>query len=266
MPVVTRKTPAVAALRLLTAAGTNHKLGALIHSFSLPSIDTCPGATSFCRSLCYATKGHFLNTNVKTLYARNQIESHRRDFAFRMAKEIRHGLIRNVRIHVSGDLYSAAYVRKWSAIIRVCPSVKFFAYTRSWRDPAILPALQVMAALPNMALWYSEDRETGRSPNTPGVRVCFLVHTIEDEALLDSSRHDLVFRDGRHRRIDVRPGTLKRIGGVLVCPHEQNQVRRSIAQKNTIRPPISCSDCRICIRREPSRSRETTNPALIIID
>ena len=61
------------------------------------------------------------------------------------------------------------------------------------------------AALPNVHLWWSEDRETGPSPPTPGVRVAFLVKSAEDEALVDRDRVDLVFRDAAHRAVSPEP-------------------------------------------------------------
>lgn len=261
MPRTATPTRRAARPRLLASAGSNAKLGALIHSFSIPAIETCPGATDFCRGLCYALKNNFRSPNILRLYKSNMAVSRRRDFAFRLAKEIRGGLVRTVRIHVSGDFYSAAYVRKWIAIVRACPSRRFFTYTRSWRDPKILPALLKLAEQPNVSLFWSEDRETGESPAVPGVRVCFLVRDESDEALVDPRRHALVFRDHHHRRAASRPGQVKRINSVLVCPHEQNPVRRSEAQKAAMKPPVPCSVCRICTKREPSRS----HPRLAIL-
>ena len=251
VPTATQTRP----VSFLTQPGSNRKLGPLIHSWSLPAIATCPGATDFCKSLCYATRGHFLNTNVTKLYARNLVLSRRPDFAAKMIRQIHGSLARTVRVHVSGDFYSAAYARKWQAIIEACPSVEFFAWTRSWRKKAMLPALVDLGALPNMQLWWSEDHETGPSPVVPGIRACFLVRTVADEALVDPSRHALVFREEAHRKVGLYPGQLKAVNGSRVCPVEQlsHRVARPEGKPG---PKVTCSSCRLCIN--PARLKEAT--------
>ena len=36
-----------------------------------------------------------------------------------------------MRVHASGDFYSVEYARKWADIATQCPSVIFYAYTKS---------------------------------------------------------------------------------------------------------------------------------------
>lgn len=224
--------PRASGLKL--AAPSNQKLGIGIHSFSLPAEETCPGSTETCRLLCYAKQGHFHQPNVKRRYEANYRASLLPDFADQMVAAVRSSYARIVRVHASGDFYSAAYAEAWIAVAARCRGTDFFWYTRSWRNPAILPALSAMAAMPNVFGWWSEDRDTGPSPATPGARVAFMVDSVADEALVDG-RASIVFRTRGHK---AKTGhALKRIAERLVCPVEQG-VKRSV--------PITCSTCRIC--------------------
>ena len=125
-------------LRNLLQQG-NAKLGEGIYTFSLPAITTCPGASPVCRKECYALRGrfHFL----RRAYRRYLAASREEGFPARMIGEIRRRWAGCVRIHVSGDFYSAEYVRKCVAIAQACPGTRFFAYTRSWRVADIAEAL-----------------------------------------------------------------------------------------------------------------------------
>ena len=140
-----------------------------------------------------------------------------------------------VRLHCAGDFRSAVYVRKWQEIIRRSPNVRFFAYTRSWRDKKILPELVKLAKLPNLQLWLSEDRDTGKPPKIPGTLTAFMVIDDVDETLIPGNA-DLVFRDvlPSDKRI------LKTMNDVQVCPYE-NGVEYST--------PMTCSKCGLCWRK-----------------
>lgn len=231
--------PATARSPALLRRG-NGKLGPnLIWTFSLPARETCPGATDACRKACYAAKGRLAGAAIKGLYARNLVESRRRDFAATLAGEVRRGGARVVRLHVAGDFYSAAYVRKWIDVARRCPDCVFFGYTRSWRTLRIRAALREFAAEPNVDLWYSADSESGPPPRDPGVRTAWMLAAAEGPDSVPADV-DLVFR--------VRHATpLKRAGGVLVCPYENGVPLKT--------PRITCDKCRICfpkIRRPRS--------------
>src|ERR1017187_7245544 len=123
----------------------NRKLGTQILTFSLPAVSTCPGKSEMCESVCYATRGHMgmaIRPFTKRLKA-----SKKGSFHLRMIDEISRRKPRTVRIHVSGDFYSAGYVRKWAAIAAACPDTHFYAYTRSWRVPEIRQALNKFSRL-----------------------------------------------------------------------------------------------------------------------
>lgn len=147
-------------------------------------------------------------------------------FADRMVDEVfRKGCI-VVRVHVSGDFGTPAYTRKWVEIVSRSPQTVFFGYTRSWRVAKIEPVLRELAALPNMRLWYSADRQTGWPENIPeAVRVAWMQDTEEVDA-----RAALVFRVQRLRRKELPMA-------VTMCPYETEQGRHV---------GITCGSCKIC--------------------
>lgn len=136
---------------------------------------------------------------------------------------------RVLRIHVSGDFYDVNYTRKWYEIAKSLPNVQLFAYTRSWREEAILPELLTLARLDNFQLWWSIDRETGPAPLIRGIRRVYMA--IDDvDAAYTPDDCDLVFRA-------QRTTVMKKANGIVVCPVENGIVKRLKA---------TCSDCGIC--------------------
>ena len=106
-----------------------------IIGFDLPAGITCPYAGE-CKKICYAKKGNYQFPSKKAACADNLIASQQDDFVPRMVAIIT-GIQSNndkplyVRIHASGDFYSIEYARKWAEIAVQCPSVTFYAYTKS---------------------------------------------------------------------------------------------------------------------------------------
>ncbi len=128
------------------------KLGPGIHSFSrLPSRNagTCPGATRYCESVCYAKRVRATSKPVWAMWGANS----------------KHDAIvppppddaEIVRFHVSGDFDSIHYIRQWVNIVRDRSGVQFFGYTRSWRVPVLVAALEVLRDEPNVVLFASTD-------------------------------------------------------------------------------------------------------------
>jgi hypothetical protein len=216
----------------------NRKLGGrLVWGFGLPSGDpeVCVGLSEECRRHCYARRTEGLRPSVRARYEKNLRLSRLPDFAPRVRYFILAHEIEVVRLHVGGDFYSAGYARRWLRVMRQLPRVRFFLYTRSWRDPAVRPALEAMAALPNCRVWYSCDRGTGWPGRTPQrVRLAWLM-TAADESPPSSA--GLVFRV-RHLR--TQPQT--RVEGVRVCPDEDGVPRRR---------PVTCDRCQLCFRALP---------------
>ena len=130
--------------RRLLAPPQNVRLGPLIHAFNIPAQpEVCVGASAFCEAVCYARR--FLFQIQHTRHQEHLERTRRQDFMSSMITEIRNQAVQVLRIHVSGDFYDESYVRSWIWIITKCPQTTFFAYTRSWRDPAILSALAELA-------------------------------------------------------------------------------------------------------------------------
>lgn len=206
----------------------NSKLGKAIYSFSLQAGLTCPGKSALCVRFCYAGQGYFLQPNVQRAYKRNLRLTNRADFVDRMVREIHRVKPKVVRIHASGDFYSPEYARKWAEIARLCPSTRFFAYTRSWRVPEIRRELARMADLPNVRLWFSCDKDTGIPASWPErVRLAWM-QTAEDDL---PPRADLVFRIKK-----LRKKAAKRIGLALVCPVENGATGNR----------TDCGRCKLC--------------------
>jgi hypothetical protein len=113
---------------------------------------TCPGASPWCRELmpdgrprCYAEgKAYNRYSNLQQKYSTNPMEFPKRFHP-------------QARIHVSGDFDSVEYIDLWIQKIQDNPSTNFWAYTRSWNVPYLLPKLEELRALPNMQLFASTD-------------------------------------------------------------------------------------------------------------
>lgn len=215
----------------------NTKLGLLVHAWSIPSglKEICVGASAVCLALCYAMRQHYCRSNVKDALARNYKESLRKDFAVIVCGWIRSVFARVVRVHASGEFYSAEYVRKWITIAKRSPRVTFFAYTRSWRDPDIYEELKELAKLPNFVLWWSCDHETGAPPRIKGVRRAYLMVSDED---VPRYHVDLVFRE----KTDT---VMKWVNSALVCPPE-----------NGVTQNVTCSVCQLCFSNKQIPRKE----------
>ncbi|CAN5474821.1 hypothetical protein BH11PLA2_BH11PLA2_29740 [soil metagenome] len=211
----------------------NAKLGKhLIWSFSLPSgrADVCVGMTPACKRLCYAARLESYRPSAARRYEENLQLSRRRGFVPRMRAFLIANHVRVLRIHAGGEFRNPRYTRKWLTIIRRSPRVRFYSYTRSWRVPAIRRVLEVMAAEPNMQLWYSVDRDTGLPEAVPaGIRLAWLMTTVDD---LPPRPVDLIFRPNSLRR-----QALNVIADSPVCPAEDGVERPK---------PMTCDRCKTC--------------------
>lgn len=151
------------------ASEGNTKLGKgpTIGAFSLPPLSTCPGSTSWCRKFCYAKQHMFQYPNVRDRWQENEQ-------AVRIGKLPRiDPKIRVFRIHVSGDFYSAPYIRAWIRLVRLHPDVRFWAYTHSWRVSRLLPALEALRAETNVQLFASVDGDC-TEPTPAGWRLAYI--------------------------------------------------------------------------------------------
>lgn len=198
----------------------NSKLGESVHSFDLPPVSSCPGSTSLCRDVCYATRGRFRFEASQERLQWCYEQSLQDDFASRMSQEIIHRGISTVRVHVSGDFYDVRYAESWLEVMLTCHTTAFFFYTRSWRVAEIYPVLEQMAEQENVFVFFSADDECFPEEVPDRVRVAYMLTHLD--SIPDC---DLVFADR-----SVRP-YVQQLS--LLCPHESEQVS-------------NCSTCRHC--------------------
>jgi hypothetical protein len=137
----------------------NSKLGSDVFTYSRPagksafdnSLGTCPGETPACSVFCFAKR---ISGPVFDNYRRNVGAD---------VPEIP-AECTLLRIHVSGDFDSILYIENWIKRLTERPDVECWAYTRSWRVLALLPALEALRALPNVQLFASMDASTPDRP------------------------------------------------------------------------------------------------------
>jgi hypothetical protein len=133
----------------------NAKLGPDVFTYSrLPGGSyTCPGSTAACEAICYAKS---VTGPVRSVWEGNT----GRDDVPPIPLECR-----LLRVHVSGDFDTVAYIRNWRARILERPDVTVWAYTRSWRVDGLLPALEGLRLLPNVQLFASMDEDSETPPD-----------------------------------------------------------------------------------------------------
>lgn len=144
-------------------------------AFSLPAVKSCPGAVfgtgRICGTVksdpkthtCYATKGLHRMPNVKNALAVRyawvlacmaSVDGWT-SFVDTMVNAIVDDGRPYFRIHESGDMFNARYVRAWIAICQRLPNVQFWVPTRCYHGATartILPALAELNALPNVSV------------------------------------------------------------------------------------------------------------------
>ena len=69
-----------------------------------------------------------------------------------------------MRLHVSGDFWSAEYISSWIAICKAFPQTLFWAYTRSWIVSDLRARLETLRALENVQLFASTDPAMRQPP------------------------------------------------------------------------------------------------------
>src|SRR5262249_19580928 len=74
---------------------------------------------------------------------------------------------RYMRVHDSGDLFSAAYTRAWIRICMALSWVRFWFPTRSWQAPWV-DVIKELAALPNAAVRPSAIHFDDEPPEIDG--------------------------------------------------------------------------------------------------
>lgn len=117
---------------------------------------TCPGASEECQAICYARRPVEEGDVVYEMWRRNteagaEVPPIPDDCKI-------------LRMHISGDFDSVEYIRAIAHRLIERPDVKMFAYTRSWRVPSLLHALEELRKLPNVQVLASMDKSIAEVP------------------------------------------------------------------------------------------------------
>jgi hypothetical protein len=142
-PIPLQATPA-RPHRLLTQ---NRELRAIgVWNWTLPALAarlpdgrtqiTCPAASA-CTNICYARNGTYLFPAVKAKHIANltYVMDDLPGWTDAMIRELSAPRFTGkfVRVHDAGDFFSDAYTLAWCRVMRSCPQVNFYAYTREVR-------------------------------------------------------------------------------------------------------------------------------------
>lgn len=211
----------------------NLKIGLGVHTYSrLPGeprfaalggqahttpVGTCPGATTECQSICYAARPVTERGAVYQMWVRNST-------ADDIPTELPPGCTL-LRLHVSGDFTSVAYILNWRDLLDRNPQVTTWAYTRSWRVPELLPALEQLRGLPNVQLFASMDSSTVEMPPVGWRRAWIDGDERADTAYYAQQEPHFRRTEHNHLTSDRTP--------TLVCPEETKR-------------KANCEECRYC--------------------
>lgn len=173
------------------AVTRNGKQALIANAFGLPSgkAYSCPGATAFCDSICYAGKLEKIYKGVSALLVRNfdQLQDASRSEMVALLDDMvtafvteceKRGAQKLFRIHWDGDFFSPVYVTAWHAVIAKHADVQFWAYTRVATAALYLHAQK----LGNLALYFSGDPDNvdvARHLAGKGIKVAYVDKTFE---------------------------------------------------------------------------------------
>ena len=101
------------------------------------------------------------------------------------AKEIRKAIPKAtqiVRIHVGGDFKTQAYFDAWITVAKLCPSIHFYAYTKSL--PFWIARTEVLKRIKNFVLTASRGGHKDKLIKECGLREAIVVYSEEQAAEL----------------------------------------------------------------------------------
>lgn len=210
------------------------------NAFSLPEIDSCPGATETCKAGCYV---HRLAKAQPDLHAKYQenfdnvrwLLGHAfAESARRFGMEIRQRRLPGWRAHVSGDLFSEDYTA-WICTVARYAATPGWIYTRSLNYLPILALLKPSYFVVNV----SADRDnyaTARDAAAKhGFRVCYMTQGPVPEDLPLGS---VIFPDVQVRKNRPWLLTLPMRQRIRVCSSDY------LGQS----PKARCGPCSWCLK------------------
>lgn len=124
--------------------------------WNMPYVITCPGASELCKKVCY-NAAYPINENSMLNY---NLFCHDSKILEEKICEYLETIMDNrigIRLHSSGDFFSKEYIDMWTRIVKRYPTVKFWAYTRSWVIPELKKAIKELENNDNISVYYSWD-------------------------------------------------------------------------------------------------------------
>lgn len=252
----------------------NSKVG---WAFSLSRSQSCINATETCKNFCYgngvtyrsAAQKHKRTRNFKTcqyllkkggpdLLAQNLIalvdQARPVDWLAARISGKQTKLPHTLRIHDVGDFFDSSYAQAWLLAVQSRPECKFWFYTRSFLDEALLETLSELARQPNCQGFLSIDNDNFNQgikafAQYAGVWKLALLQLAEDDLapdLLPALAQKLkpgqtinfpLHRSGRH----VAPISADSL--LLHCPQVVSKAFPLQTNKSMPKPCQSCSIC-----------------------
>lgn len=217
---------------------------AIKNAFSLPAGQefSCPGATKFCESICYAGKLEKLYPSFRALVIHNfdslknasledmelALSDMINEFRADCERAIKRGKTVPLafRIHADGDFFSFEYTRAWAEVIRANPDIQFWVYTRVESSAVYL----FEQNLPNLGLYFSGDPDNIKVAlrmKALGVNVAFVAPTFKEsrEAFKGARCPE---QNGALPMIDEKGGACITCG---LCVNGRNNVLFSVSGK-----------------------------------
>jgi Gene product 88 len=164
----------------------------IANTFGLPAghAYSCPGATKYCESICYAGKLEKIYKGVSAVLLRNfdALQNASRDEMVSMLSAMvaefvaeceKRNARRMFRIHWDGDFWNPTYVTAWHKVIASHPDVQFWVYTRVPTAATYLHAQR----LANLALYFSADRDNisiAKHLESQGILIAYVDDTFAD--------------------------------------------------------------------------------------
>ena len=153
-----------------------------VKSWSLQSLETCPGSVGEDGKLvdacsgCYATTGNYAFPNVKAPRAENKEDWSRDEWVSDMTKSLKKS--KWFRFFDSGDMYSLELAKKILQVMEATPNTQYWLPTRMGKFPKFAKVIAEMNALPNVKVRFSSDSITGEF--VPGIHGSVIIPSAED--------------------------------------------------------------------------------------
>ena len=216
-----RKTTTMA----LGKADLRAKIG---NAFGLVAGLSCPGATSACLAVCYASKIERIFACSRKIVMNNFDLLKSADFDTTvdlltdMLNEFvnecdKYGSDKIFRIHWDGDFFSMTYTMAWACVMERFDSVRFWTYTRNAR------AAMALSNIANLSLYFSADCDnidTARHLAADGIKIATMTDT---------------FADGRQMMQDINGKN------GIACPEQVGKIPL-IAETGG-----ACANCKLCL-------------------